>query len=75
VIGRVYRVTASRTPVRRPAMLSSIAPSPGCYTSGATEQQIVNLFAKVAKPRLMDLLKLRVRHVYETTPGMRTLRS
>ena len=34
-----------------------------------TEQQIVDLFAKAAKPRLMDLLKLKVRHVYETTPG------
>ena len=34
-----------------------------------TEQEIVDLFAKVAKPRLMDLLKLKVRHVYETTPG------
>ena len=34
-----------------------------------TEQQIVDLFAKIAKPRLMDLLKLKVRHVYETTPG------
>ena len=34
-----------------------------------TEQHIVDLFAKVAKPRLMDLLKLKVRHVYETTPG------
>jgi hypothetical protein len=34
-----------------------------------TEQEIVDLFAKAAKPRLMDLLKLKVRHVYETTPG------
>jgi hypothetical protein len=42
---------------------------PGCYTSGVTEQEIVDLFAKAAKPRLMDLLKLKVRHVYETTPG------
>lgn len=42
---------------------------PGCYTSALTEQQIVDLFAKVAKPRLMDLLKLKIRHVYETTPG------
>jgi hypothetical protein len=36
-----------------------------------TEQQIVELFAKAAKPRLMDLLKLKVRHVYETMPGDR----
>jgi len=42
---------------------------PGCYTSGVTEQQIVDFFAKAAKPRLLDLLKLKVRHVYETTPG------
>jgi hypothetical protein len=34
-----------------------------------TDQQIVDLFARVAKPRLMDLLKLKVRHVYDTTPG------
>ena len=32
-------------------------------------QEIVDLFAKAAKPRLMDLLKLKVRHVYETIPG------
>lgn len=41
----------------------------GCYTSGVTDQQIVDLFAKAAKPRLMDLLKLKIRHIYETTPG------
>jgi hypothetical protein len=29
-----------------------------------TEQEIVDLFARVAKPRLMDLLKLKIRHVY-----------
>jgi hypothetical protein len=34
-----------------------------------TEQEMVNLFAKLAQPRLMELLKLKVRHVYETTPG------
>jgi hypothetical protein len=43
--------------------------APGCYTSGVTEEEIVDLFAKIAKPRLMDLLKLKVRHVYETTSG------
>jgi hypothetical protein len=42
---------------------------PDCYTSCVTEQEIVDLFAKVAKPRLIDLLKLKVRHVYETIPG------
>ncbi len=26
-------------------------------------------FAKAAKPRLMELLKLKIRHIYETTPG------
>ena len=30
---------------------------------------MVDHIAKVAKPRLMDLLKLKVRHVYETTSG------
>ena len=40
-----------------------------CYTSGVTERQIVDLFANAARPRLMDLLKLKIRHVYETTPG------
>jgi hypothetical protein len=34
-----------------------------------TEQEIVDFFAKAAKPRLLDLLKLKIRHVYETTPG------
>src|ERR1700680_501366 len=34
-----------------------------------TEQAMVDHFAKLAKPRLMDLLRLKVRHVYETTPG------
>jgi hypothetical protein len=34
-----------------------------------TEQALVDLFAKAAKPRLMELLKLKVTHVYETTPG------
>jgi hypothetical protein len=34
-----------------------------------TEQAMVDLFAETAKPRLMDLLKLKVRHVYELTPG------
>jgi hypothetical protein len=29
----------------------------------------VNLFVKAAKPRLMDLLKLKIGHVYETKPG------
>jgi hypothetical protein len=33
------------------------------------EQAVVEHFALVAKARLMDLLKLKVRHIYETTPG------
>jgi hypothetical protein len=41
----------------------------GCYTSAVNEQQIVDFFARAAKPRLLDLLKLKIRHVYETTPG------
>ncbi len=43
--------------------------APAAILPGDDEQHIVDLFAKVAKPRLMDLLKLKVRHVYETTPG------
>jgi len=34
-----------------------------------TDQEIADYFAQAAQPRLMDLLKLKVRHVYETTPG------
>jgi hypothetical protein len=34
-----------------------------------TEQEIVDYFAKAAKPRLMELLRLKVRHIYEMTPG------
>jgi hypothetical protein len=34
-----------------------------------TEQKMVNLFAKLAQPRLMELLRLKVKHVYEVTPG------
>ena len=34
-----------------------------------TDQAMVDLFARLAQPRLMELLRLKVRHVYETTPG------
>jgi hypothetical protein len=34
-----------------------------------TEQAMVELFARLAQERLMELLRLKVRHVYETTPG------
>ena len=34
-----------------------------------TQQAMVDLFAKLAQPRLMELLRLKVRHVYEITPG------
>src|SRR5688572_22950947 len=34
-----------------------------------TEQKMVDHFARVAKPRLLDLLKLKVPHVYDGTPG------
>ena len=30
---------------------------------------MVELFARLAQPRLVELLRLKVRHVYETTPG------
>jgi hypothetical protein len=33
------------------------------------EQAMVDQFATLAKPRLMELLKLKVRHVYDPTPG------
>jgi hypothetical protein len=39
------------------------------YCRSMTQQAMVNLFAKLAQPRLMELLRLKVRHVYETTPG------
>jgi hypothetical protein len=42
---------------------------PAAILPAMTEQEIVDLFAKAAKPRLMDLLKMKIRHVYETTPG------
>jgi hypothetical protein len=34
-----------------------------------TQQAMVDHFAKLAKPRLLDLLKLKVSHVYESNPG------
>lgn len=34
-----------------------------------TDQAMVDHFAKAAKPRLIELLKVNVRHVYETTQG------
>src|SRR5260370_17125273 len=34
-----------------------------------TDQAMVDHFAEMAKPRLVDLLKLKVRHIYETTPA------
>ncbi len=39
------------------------------YFRSMTQQAMVELFAKLAQPRLMELLKLKARHVYETTPG------
>ena len=39
------------------------------YFRSMTKQAMVDLFARLAQPRLMELLKLKVRHVYETTPG------
>jgi hypothetical protein len=34
-----------------------------------TEQAMVDQIAEVAKPRLVELLKLKMRHIYEGTPG------
>jgi hypothetical protein len=34
-----------------------------------TDQDTVDLFARIANQRLPYLLKLQIRHVYETTPG------
>lgn len=33
------------------------------------EQEIVDQFARLAKPRLSELLKLSVQHIYDWTPG------
>ena len=33
------------------------------------DQATVEQFAKLAKPRLMDLLKLKAEHIYDATPG------
>ncbi len=32
-------------------------------------QEIVNYFAQLAKPRLLELLRLKALHVYDPTPG------
>jgi hypothetical protein len=32
-------------------------------------QEMVDLFAQLAQPRLMELLKLKVQHVYDPAPG------
>jgi hypothetical protein len=34
-----------------------------------TSQEMVDHFARIAKPRLLDLLKLKVPHIYDGTPG------
>lgn len=33
------------------------------------EQEMVDHFARLAKPRLLDLLRLKVPHIYDDTPG------
>jgi hypothetical protein len=33
------------------------------------EQEIVEYFAQLAKPRLLELLRLKASHVYDPTPG------
>jgi len=35
-----------------------------------TPRAMAEQIAKLAQPRLLELLKLKVRHVYETTPGL-----
>jgi hypothetical protein len=35
-----------------------------------TEQAMVDQIVASAKPRLVDLLKLKIRHIYEMTPGV-----
>ena len=34
-----------------------------------TKQDFVDRFARVAKPRFIELLRLKVPHVYDSTPG------
>jgi hypothetical protein len=34
-----------------------------------TEQEMVDHFARLAKPRLSELLRLKAEHVYDPTPG------
>jgi hypothetical protein len=40
------------------------------YTPAVTEQAMVDHIAAAAKPRFLNLLKLRVRHVHELTAGI-----
>ena len=34
-----------------------------------TEQEMVDHFARIAKPRFLQLLRLKVPHIYDNTPG------
>ena len=34
-----------------------------------SDQEIVDLFARLARPRLTELLRLKAQHVYDDTPG------
>src|SRR4051812_20573914 len=34
-----------------------------------TEQEIVEMFARLARARLVELMRLRIPHVYDATPG------
>jgi hypothetical protein len=34
-----------------------------------TEQETVDYIARLARPRLVELLRLKAQHVYDTTPG------
>jgi hypothetical protein len=77
----VHRGQAARAELRRSELEDAVTAHPAttglakCADASAdilsamTEQAMVDHFAKLAKPRLVDLLKLKVRHIYEKTPG------
>jgi hypothetical protein len=48
---------------------SNLADDPAAIVPAMSRQAMVNQFAKLAEPRLVELLRIRVRHVFEMTPG------
>ena len=40
-----------------------------------TDQEIVDHFARLAKPRLLELLKLTIPHLYDPRPGRADVQS